>query len=203
MQTRVLIVFGAAVRPDGSASGTLRRRTLGALALSRVAPRPLDDRAADSKLPPADHLPLPARKFLVTGGQGRFGPPEAIVMRDLLLAAGVRDDQIEIEPESRDTLESALRCAAILSRDLVGADGADSIEVVVATSRYHAPRCWLLLRLLGVRAGIGKIPTDRKVLGLRSWLYSCVREALAIPWDAFLVLTLHRAARIDWPEAPR
>jgi len=162
----VFVVFGAAVRPDGSPSGTLARRTLGAWALSEN---------------------VSARRFLLTGGQGRHGRPEAAVMRDLLLQRGVPDGEIELDQESVDTLESVLRCARILRRR--GQPG----RVVVATSRYHSYRCWLLFWLLGIRTRIGTIPGDRAALGLRSWLFSWLRECAATPWDAMLLLVFHRA----------
>ena len=165
----VFVIFGAAVRPDGSPSPTLARRTLGAWALSqRVA----------------------ARRFLVTGGRGRFGPPEADVMRALLLERGVPDAEIEREDRSLDTLESALRCARILkSRRPLG-------RVVVVTSRYHAFRCWLLLRLLGIRSRIGEISDDWGTAPLRSRVYHRLRESVATPWDATLILLFHRRERV-------
>ncbi len=162
----VFVVFGAAVRPDGSPSGTLARRTLGAWALS-------------------EHVP--ARRFLLTGGQGRHGRPEAVVMRDLLLERGVPDDEIELDDRSVNTLESVLRCARILRQH------GQLDRVVVATSRYHSYRCWLLFWLLGIRVRIGAIPSDRSVLGLRSWVFYWLRECAATPWDAMLLLIFHRA----------
>jgi vancomycin permeability regulator SanA len=160
------VVFGAAVRPDGSASPTLARRTLGAWALSEK---------------------VTARRFLVTGGQGRFGRPEALVMRDLLLERGVAVDEIEVEDRSRDTLESALRCAKIL-----GERNRPGETIMVATSEYHRFRCWLLLRVLGIRARVAEIPGDRAAAGLRDRLYHRVREAVATPWDALLLLVVYR-----------
>jgi vancomycin permeability regulator SanA len=162
------VVFGAAVRPDGSASPTLARRALGAWALSeRVG----------------------SRRFLVTGGQGRHGPPEANVMRDLLRARGVPDSEIETDDESVDTLESAVRCARILrKRNPLG-------EVVVVTSRYHGFRCWLLLRMLGIPARVGEIPGDPGAVRIRSRVYHRLRETIATPWDAILLLTIHRRER--------
>ena len=55
----VVVIFGAAVRPDGSASGVLRARVGAALAMGRLLVDPI---------------------YMPTGGQGRFGPAEATVM---------------------------------------------------------------------------------------------------------------------------
>jgi len=168
----VFVIFGAAVRPDGSASPTLARRTLGAWALSER---------------------FDARRFLVTGGQGRFGPPEAVVMRDLLVEHGVPEREIELEAESLDTLESARLCARLL-RNRGGRPG-DRQEVVIVTSRYHGFRCRLLLRMLGVEARIGRIPGEGRGMDSRSGLYYWLREVVAIPWDALLLLIFHRNER--------
>jgi uncharacterized SAM-binding protein YcdF (DUF218 family) len=159
----VFVVFGAAVWPDGSPSGTLRRRTLGALIQAQgVSPR----------------------RFLLTGGQGRYGPPEAVVMRNLLLEAGVSAEEIVLEDQAGDTLDSVLYCARILR----GEGGAGNRErVVVVSSAYHVPRCCLLFRLLGMQVEAGPITRDRRVLGLGSWLHAVLRETVATPWDAFLI----------------
>lgn len=171
----VFVVFGAAVWPDGSPSATLRRRTLGALALSE---RGGMGQAAGN------------RRFLLTGGQGRHGPPEAHVMRDLLVERGVPEHEIELEDRARDTLESVLRCARLLRA------GDRQERIVVATSGYHAYRCWLLFRLLGIRSRIGSIPSDRSIVGLRGWIRAVLRECVATPWDALLLLAWHRNERL-------
>ena len=62
------MIFGAAIRPDGQPSGTLRRRVEGAYRIGSIFRDPI---------------------YLVTGGVGRYGPAEATVMRDQLLGYGV------------------------------------------------------------------------------------------------------------------
>ena len=165
MAQHCFVIFGAAVKPDGSPSGTLQRRVEGAWRLSRATDQPL---------------------FLVTGGQGRFGPPEAQVMRQLLLDLGASDNQILLDEESSDTLDSAIRCA-----ELIHAQGKAIATVTVCSSRYHNYRCQLLLRMLGVDCRRGAMPSDRPALGMFKWLYYWLREAAAIPWDV-LLLALHR-----------
>jgi uncharacterized SAM-binding protein YcdF (DUF218 family) len=156
-----LIIFGAAVRADGSPSGSLRRRVEGALA---SAPAFADAR------------------FIVTGGVGRKGPAEAVVMRDLLMQGGISSEHILLEKQAKDTLESIELCGKILA-------GLDDVErVMPCTSRYHIPRCAVLLRLLGYRVAIPRMPADRPHLGLRKWLTYVLKEFLALPYDVMLLL---------------
>jgi uncharacterized SAM-binding protein YcdF (DUF218 family) len=155
------VIFGAALRPDGTASGSLVRRVEGALALACA---------------------VPARLFLATGGVGRYGPAEAEVIGDLLVAAGVDGREILVESQASDTLESALLCDRILRRR-------DDIELIVpCTSRYHVPRCAVLLRLLGYRVRIGRMPADRPYVGWRKWAAYVLKECIALPWDVLLLL---------------
>ena len=155
------VIFGAAIRPDGTASGSLVRRVEGALSLARAAP---------------------ARLFLATGGVGRYGPAEAEIIRDLLVASGVEGREILLESQASDTLESVLFCDAILHRR------DDIMLLVPCTSRYHIPRCALLLRLLGYRVRIGRMPADRRFLGWRKWSVCVLKECIALPWDALLLV---------------
>lgn len=71
-----LVILGAAVRQDGTPSGSLSRRVEGALAFARS---------------------VGCAKFLATGGVGRHGPAEALVIRQLLRAGGIRDEDILVE----------------------------------------------------------------------------------------------------------
>lgn len=157
----VLVIFGAAIRPDGQPSGTLRRRVDGACRLGRSLGDPL---------------------YLVTGGVGRYGPAEAIVMKAQLVAAEVPPDRVIVEDQGTDTLSSAIRCWRLLRgrRDLG--------RVFVCSSPYHIPRCRMLLRILGLPAVTAPMPGDRAALGTWKWLWYVFREMVAAPYDAFLLL---------------
>ena len=159
-----IVIFGAAVREDGSPSGSLRRRCEAAAAYGCEAPsRPW---------------------FLPTGGVGRHGPAEALVMRDLLVALGVEPSRILLEPEAADTLQSVRLCTRLLR-----ARG-DVVRVLVATSSYHRARCTLLFRLAGFDSQALSTPSDRAHLGTAKWLGYVLKECLATPWDALLLLVL-------------
>ena len=100
-----------------------------------------------------------------------------------------RPRAIHLDTLSRDTLEQARRCAAIL--DGLPAAG----RVVVCTSAFHQPRCRLLLRMLGFRTEGMRMPAERAAMGLRGWLYYVLRERAATAWDAVLLTGLMAAGR--------
>ncbi len=165
----VIVIFGAAVRRDGRPSAVLRARVTAAEQFGRGFARPL---------------------FIPTGGQGRHGPPEADVMRDLLLHAAVPNASILPEPTARDTLQS-VRAVRRMLRAL-GHVG----TVHVATSAYHQPRCVLLCRLAGIAAKRARPPPGPA--STRFWLrwYWRLREIPAVPYDAALVLGLRLCGRL-------
>ncbi|MBE7211983.1 MAG: YdcF family protein [Gluconacetobacter diazotrophicus] len=165
----VIVVFGAAVRPDGAPTLTLVRRVEAARSCAeRLDPPPL---------------------FLLSGGVGRHLPPgapsEASVMGRLLGEAGIPPDRLLLDEASRDTLDTVLAARALCRRLPPGT------PFLAATSAYHLPRCLLLLRLAGVpvRAAPPPDAPASRSLG-RRWRWR-LREVPAIPWDA-LLLVLHR-----------
>ena len=163
-----IVIFGAAVRADGSASGSLRRRCENA----------------------ARHggAEQSGTFFLASGGVGRHGPAEGLVMRDILLEHGIAEARILLECEARDTLESVRLCTRILQRR------ADVGRLRVSTSSYHRLRCVLLFRLAGFDSTALPTASDRPQLGWAKWLRYVVKELIATPWDAALLLW-HRFRR--------
>jgi uncharacterized SAM-binding protein YcdF (DUF218 family) len=159
--TTYLLIFGAAVTAEGAPSGTLARRIEGALA--------------------AAHGVADAR-FMPTGGAGANGIVEADVIARVLREAGVPAAAIAPERQARDTLESALLCDALLRA------AGDADLVLPCTSRYHQPRCALLLRLLGWRVRIPPMPGDLGRLPLAKLCAYWAKEVAALPYDALLVL---------------
>jgi uncharacterized SAM-binding protein YcdF (DUF218 family) len=148
MSREVVIVFGAAVRPDGRPSPAMERRVATALAWAR------------------GRTPI----FLVTGGLVRHPPPEAVLMHEMLRAAGVSDAAIVVEADARTTLGSVRNCLPLL-RSL------EPKAVFACSDDFHLPRCRWLLRLAGVRAaGIPATPARRG-------LWPHLREFIALPVD--------------------
>lgn len=162
-----IVIMGAAVRPDGTPSGAMRRRVAGALEFARTLRRPAI--------------------FLPTGGVGRAGPAEAQVMGHLLRENGVAEERIVLEQDARDTLDSVENCAAILAAAVRGA------PVYVVTDGFHLVRSVLLFRVYGVATRGVRIASARASAGWLRWLYYSLREVPAVPWD--LALALVRRSR--------
>lgn len=154
-----IVIFGAAVRPDGTPSGTLRHRVEAAARFGEALPAP----------------PF----YLPTGARGRHGEAESTVMARLLREGfGVPAARIREEPTGTDTLSSARAVAAML-RGHAG-------PVFAAPSAYHLPRCVLLLRLAGLAARAVPPPPASPTWRERWWWR--LREVPALPYDATLML---------------
>ncbi|MDB5396343.1 MAG: hypothetical protein JWM91_3849 [Rhodospirillales bacterium] len=120
--------------------------------------------------------------FLATGGLGRRGPAEAHIIRDCLVAGGIDHSEILVEDRATDTLESAVYCDRILRQR-------KDVELLIpCSSGYHNPRCALLLRILGYRVRMVSVPSDCEFVGLRTWTLYVLKEILALPYDAMLLL---------------
>lgn len=158
----LIVIFGAAVRADGSPSAALLRR-IGYGAQAAQA--------------------YPAASLLCSGGVGRVGPSEASVMLAVLRRDGVADERLIPDEESLDTLQS-VAVAARLARRL----GASF--VVACSDGYHLPRIRLMLWLLGVRSVAG--PQGGPRGELRHRLGMALREIPAIPYDAVLTAAQKR-----------
>jgi uncharacterized SAM-binding protein YcdF (DUF218 family) len=169
-----IVIFGAAVRADGSASGSLQRRCENAVRHGGAA-------AGTDALRSGPF-------FVATGGVGRHGPAEAAVMRDMLVEHGIAPQRILLETEARDTLESVRLCTRLLHRR------PDVATVLVSTSSYHRLRCTWLFRLAGFASQALPTASDRPHLGWAKWLRYVLKELLAIPWDAALLLR-HKISR--------
>ena len=169
MSRATIIIFGAAVRPDGSPSGAMRDRVEAAV---RFAAR-LDGMDGDRGL---------GARFMPTGGVGRFGRAEAEVMAELLRARGVAPERIVPEATGPNTISSVRACARLLR----GQTG----RVYAATSAYHLPRCVVLLLLAGLDARPCPPPRGRASSSLAKRWYWRLREVPALPVDSALMVWL-------------
>ena len=164
----VIVIFGAAVRPGGRPSATLRWRVDAAAAFGRRFTAPL---------------------FMPTGGPGRFGPSEASVMAGLLEKLGISRERVVLEETGTDTFSSARAVARLLRAQGIAA------PVFAASSFYHQARCVMLLRAFGVAARAAGPP--RVPAGSR-WVVRCywwLREAAALAYDGALALLVQLGAR--------
>jgi uncharacterized SAM-binding protein YcdF (DUF218 family) len=161
----IIVIFGAAVRPDGKPSGTLRHRVMAAARFGARFQRPL---------------------FVPTGGKGRFGEPEAMVMARLLREAGFPEGSILQEKTGSDTLSSVRAVAHLVH---------GRSPIYACSSAYHLPRCLLLLRLAGIAARPCPPPlVPAATSRWRRW-YWRLREMPALPYDALLMLWLRASGR--------
>lgn len=156
-----VIIFGAAVRSDGRPSGSLRHRIEGALAWAAAHPDAL---------------------FIPTGGVGATGFAEAEVIQHGLAKGGIAPARIIPELQARDTLESVRLCDAILR------ERGDCRRVICCTSTYHQLRCGLLFRILGYKVVLPDMPKGRGRLTTRALAGLVLKEVVATPYDALLLL---------------
>ncbi|MGB3406202.1 MAG: YdcF family protein [Jannaschia sp.] len=89
----VALVLGAAVRPDGTPSPTLRLRVEHAVGLYHAGQ---------------------VQALCIAGGQGRYGPPEATVGCALAQDLGVPAEDLIAEDRSRSTFENLIFARPLL-----------------------------------------------------------------------------------------
>ena len=163
----VIVVFGAPAAADGRPSATLRRR----LDAAR--------RAA---------VMFPDARIIVTGGAVASALPEARLMFDVLVQAGVSPARVVVEDLARTTLDSAHRVAHLLTAPERRGG------VVIVTSGYHVPRCRLCLRMSGLRAVTAITPVhERRAMGALAWSRASLRELVAIPWNCLRAIERGRS----------
>lgn len=157
-----VLVFGAAVRRNGRPSAALRRRILSAATWAKSHPTSI---------------------IIPTGAAGENGPAEAKVMKEALIDSGVPASRIVMELRGQDTLQSVRFCHELMERR------GDCNRVVCCTSRYHQPRCALLLKMLGYRVVLPPVPISRGQLSSFGFARLFMRELAAVPYDALLLFT--------------
>jgi uncharacterized SAM-binding protein YcdF (DUF218 family) len=164
MDRTAIVIFGAAVRADGTPSPALARRIAYAA------------RAAEA---------WPQAPVFCSGASDGIGPSEASVMARVLMARGLPAERLVLDERSRDTLQSVLAAARFARRRRLSG-------LIVCSDRYHLPRIRLLFRLLGVATLAGPTAAGRAGTRWRHWTRMRLREGLALPYDAAIVLTRRR-----------
>ena len=101
-------------------------------------------------------------------------------MRDLALAAGVAEDCLVLETDSRSTLENA-RCSARIMR------ARGWTKALVVTDAVHLPRALLAFRAHGIDAKGAAVMGSARDQPLWTWPVHLAREALALLWYAALI----------------
>ena len=142
-----VIVLGAQVKADGTPSVQLQWRLDAAAEAWKAHPVPI----------------------VVCGAQGSDEPaPEATVMKQILAEAGIPEDFILTDPDSKNTRENLEN-----ARRLLGADHSE-IQTMIVSSQYHVPRALALAEDAGLKAtGLGS-PCKAEY-----WIKNHFRETLA------------------------
>jgi len=136
------VVFGAAVRPDGTASPALARRAGYAAAAAEADP---------------------GVDLFLSGGVGTYPPSEAAVMADLLTGA-VSTERLILDELSVDTLQTVVAAA-----EHARAHGYAAI--LTCTDAYHQPRVRMLFRLMGFASRpVHLAARGSKQLRVKMWL---------------------------------
>jgi len=152
------IVLGAKVMADGTPSPALARRVAHAATLvhsGRVA-----------------HL-------LMSGGAVNHPTPEAQVMRDLAMAAGIDADRIVVEDQSRNTIGNARHSAPIIV-----AQG--WTRLLLVTDSFHLPRARLIFAHHGLKVALsGARPESVSA----EWVMAHLREIPAMMKTLFRLAT--------------
>ena len=159
--TPLIVIFGAAIRPDGSPSQALLRRIGYGLAAA------------------AQH---PNAPILCSGGAPRPGPSEASIMAQALSRAGVAAERLILDEQSLDTLQNV--AAAVQSARAGGHD-----PVIVCSDAYHLPRIRMKLAFHGVRSVAGPVARGPQKGAYGHWLRMSLREGLAIPYYFAVLFT--------------
>ncbi len=162
----VIVIFGAAVRPDGNPSETLRQRVRAAARFGERFRQPL---------------------VIPTGAKGRHGEAEATVMARLLLEAGFPQSAITKEETGTDTLSSVRAVIRLIP---------ERTKVYACSSAYHLPRCLVLLRLAGIAARACPPPPVPAASSRWLRWYWRLRETPAVPYDTLLMLWLRATGRV-------
>ena len=152
------IVLGAKVNSDGSPSPALARRVAHAVDLARAGR--------------VGHL-------LMSGGPVNHPVPEAHVMRDLAIAAGLAAGRVHVEECSRDTIGNARHCLPIIAAQGWG-------RLVVVTDSFHLPRTRLIFAAHGLTASASGVRPDRISA---EWIIAHLREIPAMAKTVYRLAT--------------
>jgi uncharacterized SAM-binding protein YcdF (DUF218 family) len=164
-----IVIFGAAVHRGGRPSRMLTRRVQAAELAGRKMENPL---------------------YVATGGVGQFHPSEAAVMRRLLMRMHIPQERILLDETATDTLSSVRAVRRLLEEnEFTG-------KVYVATSKFHLPRCMMLMRLAGFRPEACAPPRAAASRRFTKRWFWRLREVPAIPLDFTLALLLRLFGRL-------
>lgn len=157
-KSSALVILGSEVGDDGKIFITLKRRLDYSLKVYY-------------KSKPSTQKQM---KFIVTGGKATaYRGSEADYMANYLIANGIEEEQIIIEPSANNTHENFVFVQEILNKAKI------EENVLVITSKFHLVRAYYFAWKTQVKAYFNGSTTP-----LYLWPYSLVREYIA-----FVILT--------------
>lgn len=157
-------VLGAMVRPDGSPSPAMARRVAHGVRL-----------AAEGRV---EHL-------VMSGAAVGYPVPEARIMADLAMAAGLGPERVILEEQAPNTIGNARYCKAL-------AEQRGWRRMLLVTDAFHMPRALYAFRRLGLR--VRPAPAWPRSRPSWAWCMAWLRELVALPW------TVIRVERRLWAE---
>lgn len=110
------------------------------------------------------------KHLIVSGGIGKEGFDEALVMRDYLIRTGVPSAAIIVDSKGNDTEDTARNCAGLMT--LHGFK-----SVIIVTQYFHVSRTRIALHAYGIAEVYS---AHAQFFELRD-IYSIAREILALP----------------------
>lgn len=108
--------------------------------------------------------------IIVSGGNGKSGYNEAVVMAEYLKEKGVNDTAIIQDPDGFNTMATAVNTAKIIKER-------NFKSVVIVSQYFHLPRCVLAFKKAGATNYSATYPNYFEIRDI----FSIVREAIAIP----------------------
>lgn len=117
-------------------------------------------------------------RVIVTGGKGADELiPEALAMRDYLVAGGIDQSRIIMEDKSTSTFENLA-----LTKELISSLGEVDPTIVIVSNKFHLFRARLLARRVGIEPGLlgAEIPPT---IVLSSYLREYLAVAKSIIFD--------------------
>ena len=163
----VIIVLGAAVKPNGIPSNALLRRVQHAVTLWKAGQAP---------------------RLLMTGGVGQFPPSEAEVMQAIAIKSGVPEEAILLEPQGVSTLDSAQKCLQLLEKTNIGSQ----LKAIIVTDNWHMGRSLMTFRHVGLSVQGNSLSYQEQKLTILRFLTYLIRETLALIWYLILFMTRFR-----------
>ena len=151
VQSERIVVLGCGVTAAGEPSPALQRRVASAAMAWRAGLAPV---------------------VIASGGRRWWGHPEALVMREALVALGVPPAAIQVELCSLTTRENAFYCHRLMSRDRALTQAQP--EVVLVSCDWHLPRALANFERAGVHCKPYPAPAPRSGL----WRLRRARETM-------------------------